>query len=110
MITDHDIERAIDWMRDNATVAAQASADVITMEEGLKTAIALAASQSQQTTMAAAERDARLTRGVQDAIAGKVAAVFQDRKMRLLYAAAEAKIEAWRTQQANARAEGKATS
>lgn len=107
MISDADIEAAIDWMRDHAKGAAQAAADVISAEEGLKTAIAMAAAQSGQTSAAAAEREARLTRGVQAAIEGKVAAVYADRKYRLLYAAAEAKLEAWRTMQANARAEGK---
>ena len=104
MITDEAVERSIDWMRDHADEAAQAAAEVIRAEEYAKTTLALVASGSTQETIAGQDREARMSAAYRKAIDERVAAVYADRKFRLLYAAAEAKIEAWRTQSSNARA------
>ena len=110
MITEADLEKDLDWMRDNADAAAAASAEVVRAEEMLKTTLALVASASTSATIAGQDREARASAAVRKAIEEKVAAVYADRKYRLRYAAAEARIEAWRTQQANQRAEGRAYS
>ena len=110
MISEQELELELDWMRDNADAAAAAAAEVIRAEEDLKSTLALVASASTAATIAAQEREARASVAVRKAIEERVAAVYADRKFRLRYAAAEARIEAWRTQQANARAEGKAYS
>ena len=107
MIDDDDIEKALNWMRDNADEAAKASGEVIRAEEYAKSTLALVASGSGQETIAGQEREARLSAAYKKAIDEKVAATYADRKFRLLYAAAEAKIDVWRTQQSNARAEGR---
>ena len=103
MISDSDIEKAVDWMRDNADQAALASGEVIRSEEYAKSTLALVASGSASETLAGQEREARQSQAYKKAIDERVAAVYADRKYRLLYSAAEAKIEVWRSQQANSR-------
>lgn len=103
MYSDEEIERAVDWMRDNADAAAQAAGEVVRAEEFAKSTLALVASGSNQETIAGQERDARASAAYKKAIEERVVAVYQDRKYRLLYSAAEAKIEVWRSEQANAR-------
>ena len=103
MITDDDVEKALNWMRDHADAAALAAGEVVRAEEMMKSTLALVASGSTQETIAGQEREARMSAAYKKAVDERVAAVYADRKYRLLYAAADAKIEVWRTQNANAR-------
>lgn len=103
MITEEEVERALDWLRDHADEAARAASEVIRAEEMVKSTLALVASGSTQETIAGQDREARASAAFKKAIEERVAAVYADRKYRLLYAAAEAKIEVWRTEQANNR-------
>ena len=106
MIPESEVEKCLDWMRDNAEPAARASAEVIRAEEFLKTTLAMVASNSTQTTIAGQEREARASKAFQKAIEERVIAVYQDRKFRLLYSAAEVKVEVWRSEQASNRTLG----
>ena len=106
MIPESEVEKCLDWMRDNAEPAARASAEVIRAEEFLKTTLAMVASNSTQTTIAGHEREARASKAFQKAIEERVIAVYQDRKFRLLYSAAEVKVEVWRSEQASNRTLG----
>jgi len=109
VISEADVEKAIDWLRDNARPAAQAKAERIYLDEYKKTIEAqLICEATGSSSMKAAEAIARASpRYIAHLQAMKIA-IENDEAMRWLMVAAEAKIEAWRTQQANARAEGKA--
>jgi hypothetical protein len=103
-ITDEEIDKALDYMRDNANEAAQARAERIYVEEFRKTIKAQLMQEHVEKPLAAQEREAYADERYiahLDAIREAVAA---DEKHRFLLAAASAKIEAWRTQSSNERA------
>lgn len=107
MITDAEIEKSVDYLRDNARKAAQAKAERIYMEEYRKVVKALlmreVASESLGGQEARAYADKRYTTHL-DALQG---AIERDEYHRWMMVAAQAKIEAWRTQQSTQRVLGK---
>lgn len=108
MISEAEVEKAIDWLRDNARPAAQAKAERVYMDEYRKT---IEAELMSEKAGEAANKQQVYARAHPRYIAHLQAyrtAVENDEAMRWLMVAAEAKIEAWRTQQANLRAEGRA--
>lgn len=110
MISDDDVDKAVDYLRTNARPAAQAKANRIYMEEYRKVVKAQIQREHDSLAIGAQEArayaDSRYTQHLQ----AMQAAIEKDEYNRWMMTAAEAKIEAWRTQQANARAEGKAYS
>lgn len=110
MITDEDIDKAVEYLRVNARAAAQAKANRIYMEEFRKVVKAQIMREQSNLALGAQEAvayaDPRYTQHLQ----AMQAAVEKDEYNKWMMVAAEAKIEAWRTQQANARSEGKAYS
>lgn len=110
MITQDDVERAVDWLRDTATDGAKYRAERIYMEHYVKTALAQEMLKSLSESAAGQERDARCSPTFLTAIQALREAVEADERHRFLRAAAEAKIEAYRTFEATRRAEGKAYS
>lgn len=113
LISEIDAEKAIDWLRDNAKGAAQAKAERIYVEEYKKSLEAQLMSDPAECQATSARDREALARAHPKYIAhlqAIKAAVENDEAMRWLMVAAQAKIEAWRTQQANARAEGRAYS
>lgn len=109
MITEAEIEKAIDWLRDNARPAAQAKAERIYVEEYRKTVKAELMAEKSGEPIGVQERHAYAHPKYVSHLQVIRQAVANDEAMRWFLVAAEAKIEAWRTQQANARAEGRAT-
>ena len=107
MITDEKIEQAVDYLRENALKAAKAKAERIYMEEYRKVVKALlmreVASESLGGQEARAYADKRYTTHL-DALQG---AIERDEYHRWMMVAAQAKIEAWRTQQSTQRVLGK---
>ena len=107
MITEADIEKSVDYLRDNARKAAQAKAERIYLEEYRKTVKATimreAMSESLGGQEARAYSDSRYTQHLE----AMREAIERDEYHRWMMIAAQAKIEAWRTQQANVRAVGK---
>jgi hypothetical protein len=103
-ITDDEIDRALDYLRDNADEAAKARAERVYVEEYRKVIKATLMKEHGQLSAVLQEReaysDARYVAHL-DAIRE---AVFRDEKHRFLRSAAEAKIESWRTQSSNYRA------
>jgi len=103
-ISDQEIEKALDYLRDNASVAAQARAERIYIEEYRKSIKAQIMKEHADMPVSAQEREAyaddRYIRHL-DAIRD---AVYEDEKHRFLMKAAEAKIDAWRTKCSNERA------
>lgn len=105
MISTDDVERAVDWLRDNAAPAAKARAERIYMESWIKVVLAQEMQRHDGLPLAAQEREARVAGAYVAALDALRAAVEADEKARFLRDAASAKIEAWRTMEANKRAE-----
>lgn len=103
-IADEEIDRALDYLRDNANAAAQARADRIYVEEYRKTVKAQIMKEYAQLPLAAQEREAYADPRYAAHLDAVRDSVFQDERHRFLLAAASAKIEAWRTQSSNERA------
>lgn len=107
MITEQEIEKACDWLRDHAEEAAQAKAARVYLEHGRKRLLALIMKEHVEKPIGAQEREARADERYEKHLEGLREAVYADEKCKFLRSAAEAKIEAWRTEQANARGLGK---
>lgn len=98
MITDAEIEKALDYLRDNADAAAQARANRVYMEEYRKSLKAMLKKQSNASSNAAKEDDAYAHPKYLEHLEAVKAAVEMDEKHRFLLSAAQAKTDAWRTQ------------
>lgn len=107
MISDDDIEKALDYLRDSVEVAAQAKANKVYLTEYRKTKKAELMNKSNEQSEAAKERFAYSHTEYAEFLVGLRAAIYEDAKHDFLREAANAKIEAWRTQQANERTMGK---
>ena len=103
MISDDEIEKAVDWLRDHALDAAKARAERVYCEEYRKSLKAILASQSNEKSEGAKERYAYGHEEYLSHLEDLKQAVLEDEKNRALRVAAELKIEAWRTMEANKR-------
>jgi hypothetical protein len=106
-----NIFKALDFIRDNAPAYAQAKAQRVYLEEFRKTKKALcmkAAESYGNTTAASQEREAYADPAYVEILEGLKAAVEKEEALRWMIVAAQAKIEVWRTIEANRRAEAKA--
>lgn len=110
MITENEIERALDFLRDNAEPAAKARAERLYLEQWQKTVKAQEMAKHGDISSAKAEMLALTSKPYIDALIAYKAAIYEDERIRFLVSAAEAKIEAWRSLEATRRAEGKAYS
>ncbi len=108
MVKIEDAEKAVDWLRDNAARMAQDRAERLYMEQWIKTVKATIQSEQQGLSAAAAETVALASPRYMAALQAYRDAIKADETNRFLSAAAEAKIEFWRTAEATRRAEGKA--
>ena len=104
MVTDEQVQQALDYLRDSAPLAAGARADRIYAEEYRKSLKALLMKEHIGDPVSAQEREAYADERYQRHLKDLRTAVFEDEKQRAMRVAAEMKIEAWRTQQANYRA------
>ena len=103
-ITDEEIDKALDFLRDNARDAAQARADRVYVEEFRKTLKATLMKEHGALSAVLQEREAYSDKRYQDHLQAIRDAVKADEFHRFMRVAAEAKIEAWRTQSSNSRA------
>lgn len=110
MITQDDAERAVDWLGNNASEIAQARAERLYIEQWIKTVKATIQAEQEGMSAAASEIVALASPRYAKALAAFKEAVLADERFRFLVAAAEARIEAWRSQESTRRAEGRATS
>lgn len=106
MITDDDIEKALDYMRDHAEDCAKWKAERVYVTEYRKTLKAELMRQSNGKTAADREEFAYSHEDYKNHLEAIKEAVYQDEKHRFMILAAQAKIEAWRTEMANQRALG----
>lgn len=103
-IRDEEVDKALDYIRDNATVAASARANRIYVEEYRKVVKATIMKEHDGKSAVVQERDAYADQRYVDHLEAIRQAVEVDEKCRFMLAAANAKIEAWRTQSSNERA------
>lgn len=107
MIPEEDIEKALDYLRDSAETAAQATALKVYLTEYRKTKKAELMALSNEEAVNAQERFAYSHAEYKEFLKGLREANYQAEKHKFLREAAVAKIEAWRTQEANYRGMGK---
>ncbi len=100
----------MDWLRDNASRMAQERAERMYMEQWIKTVKATLQSEQQGISAAAAEIIALASPKYMAALQAYRNTIKAAETNRFLVAAAEAKIDAWRSQESTRRAEGRATS
>lgn len=103
MINDDEVEKAVDYLRDNARKAAQAKADRLYMEEYRKSVKSQIMREHLSQPLGAQEREAYADPRYKTHLEALRTAIEGDEYHRWMLAAAEAKIEAWRTQSSNNR-------
>lgn len=109
MITQDAAEKVVDWLRDNARAIAKARAERLYMEQWVKTVKATIQSEQAGMSVSGAETVALASPRYMAALQAFKEAVEADEYLRFMAAAAEAKIDAWRSQESTRRAEGRAT-
>lgn len=107
MISDNQVEQALDYLRDSAKQAAIARSQAKTMDKYLGVVEAQQKALERGLSNAAAQDAARASPEYKTALDGWQEAVRRDCEFTMLREAASARIEAWRTMSSNARAEGR---
>ena len=108
MISDEQVESALEYLRDSAKAAAVARAQAKTLEKYLGVVEAQQKAAAKGLSNAAAQDVARASAEYKQALDAWEEAVRKDGEFSMLREAAAARIEAWRTMCSNMRAEGKA--
>ena len=108
MISETEIDRALTFLRDSSTEAAQARANRLHLDDYSRVLKAQIMAEHLAEPISAQERYAYGDIRYRNHLEALKIAIFEDEKHRYLREAANAKIEVWRSEQANARAEGKA--
>lgn len=104
-----DPHDAVDYIIANAKKFAKAKSERVYLEEFRKSKKAILMKQSMETAANAQEREAYSHPEYIELLRGLQAAVEVEEKLRWDLIAAQARVEIWRTEQANNRAEGRAT-
>ena len=103
MISDEDAEKAVDFLRDNARKAAQATANREYLEEYKKVVKAQIMREHDSLPLGAQEREAGADPRYVQHLKTFQDAIEQDEYMSWMMKAAEVKFDLWRTQSANVR-------
>ena len=109
MNNDQTPHKAVDYILANASKFAKAKAERVYIEEYRKSLKALLMKRSLEETIGAQEREAYAHDEYKQLLQGLKAAVEVEEKLRWDLIAAQARVEIWRSEQANMRAEGKIT-
>lgn len=110
-ISDINVFKCLDFIRDNAPEYAQARANRVYMEEFRKSKKALLMKEAERAghnAVSAQEREAYADKGYMEHLEALRDAVKKEEEFRWMMIAAQAKIEVWRTISANQRVEAKA--
>ena len=103
ILSDDEIQKAVDWLRDNADESAKCRAERIYIEEYRKSLKALLMKKFVELPISAQEREAYASPVYIQHLESMKIAIQRDEKQRFLRVSAEAKIEAWRTMSSNIR-------
>jgi hypothetical protein len=106
LITDDQVESALDYLRDSAKPASVARSQAKTLEKYVGVVEAQQKVMARGLSNAAAQDQARSSPEFKAALDGWEEAVRKDCEYTMLREAASSRIEAWRTMCSNARAEG----
>lgn len=101
--TDEEIERAVDWLRDNASAIGQAREAAMLSSNWIKHVEALEMLKSDARSADMRKAEARASEAFRRAIIDEARAHGEFEKMKSRREAAQSKIEAWRSQSANYR-------
>lgn len=104
IVTDEELEKALDWLRDNAKEMGDAKAETIRASHMMKVVKALGMKLHNEKPISHQEREAIASEEYRKALERDAVAAGEYEKMRALREAAALKIEAWRTEAANYRA------
>lgn len=104
IVSDSELQKALDWLRDNAAALGAAKARLVKAEHMVRHIEALEIKRSDASSVDARKADARTSRAWLDAVREEAEAAGAYESMRALREAAALKIEAWRSEQANYRA------
>ena len=104
MIDERSVERALDWMMENVGSLSKAIADRKYLDDFRKVKLAILIQQAPPGTVSSKESWATAHTEYQELLDGLRTAVEQEAEIKHLFTIAEAKIEVWRTLQANNRA------
>lgn len=108
-MSDRDPHEAVDYILKNGKIFAKAKAKRVYLEEYRKSLKAILMKRSMETAIGAQEREAYAHQEMLELLNGLRAAVEMEEKLRWDLIGAQARVEIWRTEQANNRAEGKST-
>jgi hypothetical protein len=97
MISQRDIEKALDFLRDSAEQAAVNRSNRVHVEDYLKVIKAEQMAKYQDLPVNAQERNAHLSVEYITHLEAIKEAIYEDEKLRFLIDAAKAKISAWQT-------------
>ena len=103
MISQEAAEKALDHLRDTAESCAKARAERLYLDEYSKSLRSILMSEHLSETLGAQERHALSDERYIKHLEALKEAIFQDERGRFLREAAESKIRAWQTEQANLR-------
>ena len=109
MSEDRDPHKAVDYILLNGKKFAKAKAERVYLEEYRKSLKAILMKRSLETAVNAQEREAYSDPEYLQLLQGIKEATEIEEKLRWDLIGAQARVEIWRTEQANNRAEGKAT-
>ena len=109
MSQERDPHKAVDYIIANATKFAKAKSERAYLEEYRKSLKAILMKRSLEDTIGGQEREAYAHDEYKQLLEGLKVAIEMEEKLRWDLIAAQARVEIWRTEQANNRAEGKAT-
>ena len=104
IITDNDVQKSLDFLRDTSENAAKYKAERIYLDEYRKSLKALLMKNHLDLPVSAQEREAYASPVYIQHLESLKIAIERDEKQRFLRVSAEAKIEAWRTMCSNIRA------
>jgi hypothetical protein len=109
MSQERDPHKAVDYIIANAQKFAKAKAERIYLEEYRKSLKSLLMKRSCEESIGAQEREAYAHDEYRQLLEGLRAAVEVEEKLRWDLIAAQARVDIWRSEQANLRLEGKVT-
>jgi hypothetical protein len=103
LVSDADVEKALDWLRDAADEIGTAKQDAYFTDGLVKHVKALEMKKHNELPVSAQEREALASQAFKEALLDAAVAAGEYEKLRSLREAAAAKIEAWRSASANYR-------
>lgn len=104
IVSDDELDRALSWLRDNASAIGEAKRLAVLAEKMTKHVKALEMKRHNDLPVTAQEREAYASQAYRQALYEEAEAAGKYEAMRALREAAALKIETWRSEQANFRA------